>query len=211
MAATSPSVPQLFTELQRLGKEGNFSKAQKIANKILQENPKDADAFHCKVVCLVQQSCFREALDVVNSGSKKGIKELPFEKAYCLYRLNKTSEALEVLKDIPDQGQREKELTAQVYYRLGEYEKCRSIYKDLIKNSEDDYGDERETNLSAVIAASNQWGKTKLFSESGLREDTYELCYNAACLSLANNDYQTARSKLTQAEALCRKSLEEDP
>ncbi|KAK3710774.1 hypothetical protein QZH41_016760, partial [Actinostola sp. cb2023] len=210
MAATSPSIPQLFTELERLRKEGSYSKAQKIANKILQEDPKDSDAFHCKVVCLIQQSCFREAFEVINSGSKKGIKELPFEKAYCLYRLNKTDEALQILNDVPDQGQREKELTAQVYYRLGEYDKCRVIYKDLIKNSQDDYEDERETNLSAVAAASSQWGKTKL-TESGLREDTYELCYNAACLSLANNDYKTAKNKLMQAEVLCRKSLDEDP
>lgn len=33
MAATSPSVPQLFSELERLGKDGNYAKAQKIANK----------------------------------------------------------------------------------------------------------------------------------------------------------------------------------
>jgi len=33
MAASSPSIPQLFTELDRFGKDGNFEKAQKIANK----------------------------------------------------------------------------------------------------------------------------------------------------------------------------------
>lgn len=33
MAATSPSIPQLFTELERFGKDGNYEKAQKIANK----------------------------------------------------------------------------------------------------------------------------------------------------------------------------------
>lgn len=33
MAAPSPSIPQLFTELDRFGKDGNFEKAQKIANK----------------------------------------------------------------------------------------------------------------------------------------------------------------------------------
>lgn len=33
MAATSPSIPQLFTELDRFAKDGNYAKAQKIANK----------------------------------------------------------------------------------------------------------------------------------------------------------------------------------
>jgi len=41
-------------------------------------------------------------------------KDLPFEKAYCLYRLNQADEALQVLNDIPEQGQKEKELMAQV-------------------------------------------------------------------------------------------------
>ena len=39
---------------------------------------------------------------------------LPFEEAYCLYRLNKTTEALELLRAIEDPSQREKELLAQV-------------------------------------------------------------------------------------------------
>lgn len=33
MAATSPSIPQLFTELDKFAKDGNYAKAQKIANK----------------------------------------------------------------------------------------------------------------------------------------------------------------------------------
>lgn len=32
------------------------------------------------------------------------------------------------------------------------YEECFDVYRDIIKNTEDDYEDERETNLSAVIA-----------------------------------------------------------
>ena len=44
---------------------------------VLQEIPDDKDAFHCKVVCLIQQSCFKEALDVINSGSRKGWVWLP--------------------------------------------------------------------------------------------------------------------------------------
>jgi hypothetical protein len=39
---------------------------------------------------------------------------LPFEEAYCLYRLNKTTEALEVLIAIEEPSAKEKELLAQV-------------------------------------------------------------------------------------------------
>lgn len=100
MAATSPSIPQLFTELDKFAKDGNYVKAQKIANKskikeigiiywfyfsfeltfsrlfsfnsVLQEKPDDKEAFHCKVICLIHQSCFREAVDVIRSASNKG-------------------------------------------------------------------------------------------------------------------------------------------
>ena len=98
MAATSPSIPQLFTELDRFAKDGNYAKAQKIANKskrryliilvddilfqltvsfsclhvVLQEKPDDKEAFHCKVIALIHQSFFREAVDVIKSAPKKG-------------------------------------------------------------------------------------------------------------------------------------------
>lgn len=96
MAATSPSIPQLFTELERFAKDGNYAKAQKIASKskrrcliilvddslfsfilflcfiVLQEKPDDKEAFHCKVIALIHQSFFREAVDVINSAPKKG-------------------------------------------------------------------------------------------------------------------------------------------
>ena len=42
------------------------------------------------------------------------IIQLPFEKAYCLYRLNNLAEACKILKDVPEPGLREKELLAQV-------------------------------------------------------------------------------------------------
>ena len=37
---------------------------------------------------------------------------------------------------------------------------------------------------------------------TGLREDTYELCYNSACLSLAQDDIKEAEEKLKQAEGV---------
>ena len=40
---------------------------------VLQENPGDKDAFHYKVVCLLHQSLFREAIDVIASAPKKGL------------------------------------------------------------------------------------------------------------------------------------------
>ncbi|CAB3998810.1 Signal recognition particle subunit SRP72 [Paramuricea clavata] len=208
MAAAS-EVSQLFSDLEQCEKSGNYIKGLKIANKILEKVPNDKDAFQCKIVCFMQQGKFHDALQILKSSRvKKGIS-LPFEEAYCLYRLNKTTEALDVLKAIEEPSPKEKELLAQVYYRLEEYKKCYELYTNLIKNSQDDYGDERETNLAAVIAASRSSGQSDISCE-GLREDTYELCYNAACLTIADGEMETAAEKLLWAEDLCRKSMEEE-
>lgn len=44
-----------------------------------------------------------------------------------------------------------KELKAQVLYRLEQYEDALYVYEDIVKNADDDYGDERENNLGAVL------------------------------------------------------------
>ena len=44
-----------------------------------------------------------------------------FEKAYCLYRLNKTEEALDILNAIAEPSEHEKELKAQVVRSLIHY------------------------------------------------------------------------------------------
>eukprot|EP00794_Sanderia_malayensis_P005626 gene5626-6322_t len=208
MAAVT--VEQLFTQLRNLAKVGDYAQAQKIANKILKEIPNDTDALKCKVICLLQQSCFSEGLDVILSLERKGVLSLPFEKAYCQYRLNDLASALATLKAVPDPSQREKELLAQVLYRLEDYSDCLNIYRDLIKNSQDDFGDEREANMLAVIAAAKFWKDTDVGPESE-RVDTFELCYNYACLLIARGDLDGALAKLKKAEELCKKSLENDP
>lgn len=76
---------------------------------------------------------------------------LDFEKAYCLYRLNQVNEALKVVEVLPNPSLKLKELKAQILYRLEKYEECFSVYRDIIKNSHDEYEDERQANLAAVV------------------------------------------------------------
>lgn len=69
--------------------------------------------------------------------------------------MNNPAKALETIDtcDIPlPYPPKIKELRAQVLYRLECYEDCFDAYRDIIKNSDDDYEDERITNLSAVAA-----------------------------------------------------------
>ena len=86
-------------------------------------------------------------------------------------------------------------------YRLGKFDKCYSGYVDLIKNSSDQYEDERYVNLIAALAG--------LFSEKqdssksdllDLKETSFEIVYNKACILIANGLYEEAIRKLNEAE-----------
>lgn len=41
---------------------------------------------------------------------------------------------------------------AQILYRLEQYQDCYNLYRDIVKNTTDDYEDERKANMSAVVA-----------------------------------------------------------
>ena len=43
-------------------------------------------------------------------------------------------------------------------YRLENYSDCFDLYRDLVKNSQDDYEEERETNLASLLASLQTWG-----------------------------------------------------
>lgn len=118
---------------------------------VLAAKPDEFPAAHCKVVCFIQVSKFKDGVQFIE---QKKLTQLVFEKAYCEYRLNQPRKALETIDGsaINPLSPSLKELRAQVLYRLEQYEECFDAYKDIIKNTHDDYEDERVSNLSAVAA-----------------------------------------------------------
>lgn len=47
-------------------------------------------------------------------------------------------------------------------YRLERFNECKTVYTDLIRNSQDEYEEERKTNLAAVVASISQWENSPL-------------------------------------------------
>uniref|UniRef100_A0A8D2C6U9 Signal recognition particle subunit SRP72 n=1 Tax=Sus scrofa TaxID=9823 RepID=A0A8D2C6U9_PIG len=204
------SVPALWSEVNRYGQNGDFTRALKTVNKILQIHKDDVTALHCKVVCLIQNGSFKEALNVINTHTKVlANNSLSFEKAYCEYRLNRIENALKTIESANQQTDKLKELYGQVLYRLERYDECLAVYRDLVRNSQDDYDEERKTNLSAVVAAQSNWEKV-VPENLGLQEGTHELCYNTACALIGQGQLNQAMKILQKAEDLCRRSFSED-
>uniref|UniRef100_K7F522 Signal recognition particle subunit SRP72 n=1 Tax=Pelodiscus sinensis TaxID=13735 RepID=K7F522_PELSI len=177
---------------------------------VLQINKDDVTALHCKVVCLIQNGSFKEALGVIHTHTKVLTSDsITFEKAYCEYRLNRIESALKTIQCASQQTDKLKELYGQVLYRLERFDDCLAVYRDLIRNSQDDYEEERKTNLSAVVAAQSTWEKVEP-EDLGLQEGSYELCYNSACALIGQGRLTEAMKNLQKAEDLCRQSLSED-
>ncbi|KAH9518925.1 Signal recognition particle core component [Bulinus truncatus] len=200
--ANPSSTPSLYAELNRCGQKQEYEKAIRIANKILQQNPEEFAAFNCKIISLLFLDRFDEALTAINK-DKTHTGALKFEKAYCEYRLNRTNEALNTLRSITSHTTRSKELLCQVLYRIEEYEECYSVYRDVIKNSQDDFDSERETNLAAVIASLQMWDK-KDMDDPNFAESSYEICYNNACYWIGKGNLTNALEKLDKAEELLK-------
>lgn len=193
-----------FTEVHRSAQVGDYDKALKSIEKILQEESTNAKALHCKIVCLIKLDRIDQALQLATTVATP---EVQFEKCYCLYRLKRVEEALEGLKLCKITEPRVKELKAQALYRLERFDESYSLYLDLVKNSQDDYEDERETNLAAVAASLRKAGQDVSLE---LGEQTYELCYNKACLEISAGNLESASTLLKKAEQLCINTLQED-
>lgn len=73
--------------------------------------PDDAKAMHCKVVCLIQLSSFKDALNLLNNSKYSSVTSaFHFEKAYVQYRLNFLKEALKTVDSAPELSPALKEL-----------------------------------------------------------------------------------------------------
>ena len=72
-------------------------------------------------------------------------------------------------------------------------------YKNLIKNYDDDYEDERESNLAGVVAKIVLTDPEKLDNVPDLGEQTYELCFNKACIEIGRRNYSKALKLLNMA------------
>ncbi|XP_017140776.1 signal recognition particle subunit SRP72 [Drosophila miranda] len=196
-----------YADVHKFGNNREFDKAVKAVNRILGVAPDDPTALHCKVVCLLQLSKFEEAYKFIE---KNRLSALVFEKSYCEYRLNKQAQALKTIDDaagaqpLPPNL---KELRTQILYRLERYDECLESYKDIIKNTSDEYEDERRTNLSAV-GANLALNKSKDIPE--VPEDTYEQYFNSACIHSNRQKFADAERKLRTSEKLCREFLEEE-
>lgn len=198
-----------FLVLRAHMKKEQFSKCIDVCDEILNQLPDDVDALKVKISSLVALDRNEEALIVC-----KNIKELSFEKAYCLYRLNKLAEAMHVCSTIPEpKAEHVVNLEAQTYYRLQQYNLAVDRYSAI--TSSEAPSDLETDLLSNVYAAYTSAGRGKEVLEAypvddEIVGDSFELMFNTVCALISGGQLAVAASALEQTEALCREVLTED-
>lgn len=130
----SEQIKALYTELHKIAPTQDWERILKVAKKILGLSVNEKKAFHCKTVCLIQMDKFDEALSGIERNHEAN--DLFFEKAYCEYRLNRVQDAYNTIRQSNQMTNREKELLAQITYKMEKYQESYEVYRDLVKNSD---------------------------------------------------------------------------
>ncbi|CAG8673132.1 42312_t:CDS:10 [Gigaspora margarita] len=208
------TITQLFSDAERIINQGEYAKALKSIDKILNLNPNDFDALHCKVIIFLKLGKYQNALDLVMKNFSED--QLPLERVYCLYRLNKFSEGAELLRKYRTAGNNDsglRHLEAQMAYKLEDYNASLETYYNLLQET-----DSKEDTYNDILTNFNAAKAALLFSGGKLKEkyamadsvNTYELAYNYACTYLGKKDFKKVEKLLITARNICRKSLSDD-
>jgi len=145
-----------FQKLKTHIENEEHKRVLKVSDELLTLLPNDEDVLKCKLSAYLQLSEFEHALrllkkDPISSSS------LIFEKAYCLYRLNRIEESLDVICGLADDPKspdpRVLQLRAQLLYRLGRHSEGAGLYDRLVNQMKVESAELRANLLASYVAA----------------------------------------------------------
>mmetsp|Transcript_53609 Transcript_53609/g.149138 ORF Transcript_53609/g.149138 Transcript_53609/m.149138 type:complete len:665 (-) Transcript_53609:128-2122(-) len=162
----------------------------------------------CRVYALLQLSRWNDSLQVCDKALANG-EDFVFERAYCLYRLNRFQDALATLKSDNSDDWRRERLEAQVRYRMGDYDDCAAMYEKLYEEDKEDIGLLVNAAAARVSSGNPREAMTLLTDQEDLLESSYELSFNLACALIEVGKLAEAETRLEDAKQLCIKELME--
>lgn len=185
-----------------------FDKALPLCTKALQARPDDTTARRCRVFALLSLSRWSDALQACENLANQE-ETFAFERAYCLYRLNRFQDALDALAKGKAAGadpDRLQKLEAQVRYRMSDYEQAASMYEKM-------YDDDPEVGLLVNSVASRVSGDRPRQALQGMAkmedhlDSSYELCFNLACALIDEGRLPEAEARLDEAKGICTREI----
>ena len=197
----------LFAELDEFIQAESHEEALAVCERILALAADDGDAFHCKLISLIELGRYAEAVQAVEAhGELAAGRE--FEHAYCLYQLNREPEALALLDQAGLDVARNAQLAAQIRFRLGEYARAAELFQ--VAEGEEGGSAESSVNTLAALVSAGQTDAALAYAEQAGSSDDgaqFELLYNLACAHIEKGELGRAQLLLQRALETCRESL----
>lgn len=141
---------EYFDQLQKAIDEERNSDIIDISTQILNFMPGDHELLLCRGVANLMEGEYEEAYNDI-----KGLKGCEFEKSYCLYKLERFQEAIEIYNKVSNDMKNEERfihLAAQILFRLDKGDEVLKLYEKLPK---DDENTDILVNISAACAISH--------------------------------------------------------
>ena len=176
----------------------------KACNATLKESKGDLDAQFVKIIALIKNDRYDDALCVLEeSGDKIEAKTL-LEHAYVLYKLGRQEEAVKRAHGLSD-SRGAKHLEAQASYRREDFLQAAKLYKELgeDKAALDYEANDLRINVEATDAQlewKRQGDHVRSNKVSRQDLDTFETAYNTACRSVARGELGEAEFLLKRAK-----------
>jgi signal recognition particle subunit SRP72 len=189
-------IPQTYTEIDEAIIKEDHEKVLSLSEKIIKFDPKEKEAFQCKIIALLNLSRNDEIITFIEKSSLE--KDYLMEYAYALHEKKRYLDSINILNQ-HSQNRIElssniSELLAQNYYKLGQFKDSYTLYKEIIENklksSSSDLEEEKDliSNFLASYVLSSADDQNLL---TGITKylNTWESFYNYCLISLKNNNF----------------------
>ncbi|KAL7753274.1 Signal recognition particle subunit SRP72 [Sorochytrium milnesiophthora] len=196
----------IYDEVDALVSKGQFDKIPALCDKLATEQT----AQMIKAVALIRSENHKDALQCIEQSN--ATTQLAFERAYCLYRLNRPQESLAALDAGEDQSSKKMlMLKGQILYRLERYQDCLDVYNqllDVVGEDDEEFGDvliniQAAQAQHALVSKSHRAADAKATPKAAEVGNSYEALYNHACCLIAQERPDAAVVVLERARKQC--------
>ncbi|KPI37159.1 Signal recognition particle subunit srp72 [Cyphellophora attinorum] len=202
MAATTP----LLAGLLQKATIDDHDEILRASNAALKKSSSDKQAQDVQVVALIKLDRFDEAYKFIQQTGSSIQDRLPLECAYVLYKTGHLKEAADLVAKSSGRGALH--LEAQAQYRLENSARALELYEQLRQDQATEEKYDIRVNRAGA-EAQNQWlGSQSSTRPSGEDLQQFETAYNAACSSIARQEFAQAEMLLKRAYDLCKNHAE---
>ena len=189
-----PAEPVLQALSDNISK-GNYKKALTFCDKKLVLEAENKAVIKTKCLCYIQLGEEQAGLDFINSLKPALQEDLQEEKVYCLYKLRKHDQVLDIVRKTEKPSITLRHLEGQTLYRLGEYKKAHEVFRSIQKESDTP---EILVNLAATTSM-GRFADDELQQVQSTNKSSFELAFNNACSLINNNQLRGAEQQLELA------------